>query len=237
MYAGLSDVAFSIFLLQSHNCSLSYRPCTNWHDLEASWVVYGHSEKFIDRRYAVFNSVHIKPVHTELGFGLLRALSSKIESVGTNQSVIFNCLRTGNFNDNRQSYVVSLERTTWLGYISTTTPIWRLRLVPPYFNRQELSNEPSNSQNRRSGDIAPYFRKRTNGSSSACLCLFRTAPPTLIFSICCKFKTIQPVHTLNEMGVWLTGGRTGMLSHHIAWREMACIRGDENVVSKWKCEF
>ena len=62
-------------------------------------MVFGHSENFIDRRYAAYNSVHNTTVDAELSFDLLRALSSKTKSVGTEQSVIFNRLRILKLND------------------------------------------------------------------------------------------------------------------------------------------
>ena len=78
------------FSFPSDNCSLSYRSSTQQHDLEASRVVFGHSEKFIGRRFAVHNSVHSITFIAELSCEMLRALSSKTKSVGADQSVIFN---------------------------------------------------------------------------------------------------------------------------------------------------
>ena len=65
----------------------------------ASRVVFGHSENIIDRRYAVVGSVENKPVDVELGVDLLGALSSKMKSVETDQSVISNRLRILKLND------------------------------------------------------------------------------------------------------------------------------------------
>ena len=70
------------------------------------------TEKFIDRRYAVYNSVDRKTIIAELGFDFLRAHSSKTKSVGTDQSVISGRLQILKFNDTKQSLVVTLERTT-----------------------------------------------------------------------------------------------------------------------------
>ena len=80
--------------------------------MEASRVVFGHSKKFIDRRYAVYNSVDSITIDAELSFEMLRVLSSKLKSVQTNQSVISNRLRILKLNDAKKSFVVTLERTT-----------------------------------------------------------------------------------------------------------------------------
>ena len=67
--------------------------------MEASIVVFSHSEEFMDRRYAVHNFVDRKTTVAELGFDLLRALSNKLNSVEADRSVICKCLRTVKVND------------------------------------------------------------------------------------------------------------------------------------------
>ena len=77
---------------------------------------------------------------------------------------------------------MTLERTTWLGYISTTTPIWRLRLAQCNFNCQGLSNELSNSQNGRSGGIALGFGNRTYGTPCFDLIIFNKREREMVIS-------------------------------------------------------
>ena len=60
-------------LFRSDDCSLSYRPSTKHNDLEASRVVFGRHEKFIDRRCAVYNAEDSITTVAELGLDLLRA--------------------------------------------------------------------------------------------------------------------------------------------------------------------
>ena len=93
--------ACSAFLFRSDNYCLRYWSSTNRHDLEASVVVFGHSTKFIDRRYAVYNSVDRITIYAELSFEMLRSLSTKTKSITTDQSVISNRMRILKFNDNR----------------------------------------------------------------------------------------------------------------------------------------
>ena len=80
--------------------------------MEASGVVIGHSKNFIDRRYAVLNSVDSRTIDVDLRVEMLRALLSKTRSVGTDHSVVCNRLRIMKLNDKRESFVVTLEQTT-----------------------------------------------------------------------------------------------------------------------------
>ena len=79
---------------QSDYRSLIYQSSTYPHHLEASCVGFGHSKKFIDRRYAVLNSIHGKTVVSKLDIDLLCTLLRKMKSVETGCSAIFNHLQT-----------------------------------------------------------------------------------------------------------------------------------------------
>ena len=71
------------FLFQSDYCSLRYQSSTYQHHLEASTVLFGHSENILDRRYAVLNSEDSITTVAELRFDFLRPLLSKTKSVET----------------------------------------------------------------------------------------------------------------------------------------------------------
>ena len=97
---------------QSDYSSLSCQSSTHPHHLEASGVGFGHSEKFIDRRYAILNSLHGTTVVSKLNIDLLYTLSSKTKSVETGCSAIFSHLQTVQWNDKKHSFVVTPEQTT-----------------------------------------------------------------------------------------------------------------------------
>ena len=139
---------------------MSYRSSTYQHDLEASRVVIGHSKTFNDGSYAVVNSVDSKTVNAKLGFDLLRAFQSKTRSVRAGQSGISKRLRTVILNDERSSFVVTQERTTWLAHVSTTTPTRTSRLERCDYNHEERSKAQSNSRNRRHDLMASYFETK-----------------------------------------------------------------------------
>ena len=84
--------------------------------MEPSRVVFCHSENIIDRRYAVVGSIASKLVVSELGFDLLRSLSSKTKSVQDDRSILCKHFRTGKLNDADWSFVVTprANNLAWL---------------------------------------------------------------------------------------------------------------------------
>ena len=56
--------------------------------MEACGVVLGRVATFVDRRYAVLNSIDSITIVAELRFGLFRAHSIKTKSVATDPSVV-----------------------------------------------------------------------------------------------------------------------------------------------------
>ena len=126
------------------NSSLCYWSLPSQYHQEASGVVIGPCYKLYRQTPCCIQLRHQQSSRRcYTGCCWCHAHPSKTNSVPANQPVVRNRLRIVNLNCKRLSFVVTLERTTWFATISTTTPIWRLKLERCKYNRQDLSNELS----------------------------------------------------------------------------------------------